>query len=141
MDLLTVQETAALLKVSDGTVRRHVAAGRLPAVRVGRLIRIRRAAIECFLAPVKPVSWEPTTDDDPIWSIIGMATTDEPTDIARYKDEYIADAILGRQLAPLMGTPTADDDPFWDIVGIGDAPDAGEGDRREEEGSDGTPDR
>ena len=27
MDLLTVQETAALLKVSEGTVRRYVAAG------------------------------------------------------------------------------------------------------------------
>jgi excisionase family DNA binding protein len=93
MELLTVQETAALLKVSDGTVRRHVATGRLPAVRVGRLIRIRREAVERFFQPVAPASWESTTADDPLWSIMGIASTDEPTDIARHKDEYITDAI------------------------------------------------
>ncbi len=93
MDLLTVQETAALIKVSPGTVLRHVAAGRLPAVRVGRLIRIRREAVEDLLEPVAPASWEPTTADDPLWSIVGIVSTDEPTEIARYKDECIADAI------------------------------------------------
>ncbi len=93
MHLLTVQETAALLKTSEGTVRRHLAAGRLPAVRVGRLIRIRREAVERFLEPVAPASSEPATVDDPLWSIVGIVSTDEPTDIARFKDEYIADAI------------------------------------------------
>jgi excisionase family DNA binding protein len=93
MELLTVQETAALLKVSDGTVRRHVATGRLPAVRVGRLIRIRREAVERFLAPGTPLLGTPITADDPLWNIVGIAPIDEPKDIARDKDEYIADAI------------------------------------------------
>ncbi len=93
MDLLTVQETAALLKVSDGTVRRHAAAARLPGVRVGRLIRIRREAVERFLEPVTPATWKPLTADDSLWNIVGLATGDEPTDRARSKDEYIADAI------------------------------------------------
>lgn len=103
MDLLTVQETAALLKVSDGTVRRQVAAGRLSAVRVGRLIRIRREAVERFFGSVPDVppqpedlaarEWPVFTEDDALWDLVGFVSTDEPTDIAQYKDEYIADAI------------------------------------------------
>ncbi len=54
MDLLTVEETATLLKVNPETVRRHIAVGRLPAVRVGRHIRIRREELEQFMAPVAP---------------------------------------------------------------------------------------
>jgi excisionase family DNA binding protein len=42
MELLTVKETANLLRVSTVTVRRYIASGKLPAVRVGRNIRIRR---------------------------------------------------------------------------------------------------
>lgn len=38
--LLTVSETAELLAVSEKTIRRWIAAGRLPAVRFGRLVRI-----------------------------------------------------------------------------------------------------
>jgi len=38
MDLLTVHETAAMLKVNPDTVRRYITSGRLPAVRIGRLI-------------------------------------------------------------------------------------------------------
>lgn len=38
--LLTVSETAELLAVSEKTIRRWIAVGRLPVVRLGRLIRI-----------------------------------------------------------------------------------------------------
>lgn len=54
MDLLTVDETARLLKVNRITVRRFIASGRLPAVRVGRRVRIRADAVEAVLAPVAP---------------------------------------------------------------------------------------
>jgi excisionase family DNA binding protein len=42
VDLLTVKETAEMLRVSTITVRRYIASGKLAAVRVGRNIRIRR---------------------------------------------------------------------------------------------------
>ena len=54
MELLTVKETARLLRVSPITVRRYIASGRLPAERVGRGIRVRREAIEGFVTPVAP---------------------------------------------------------------------------------------
>lgn len=54
MELLTVQETAKLLKVTPTTVRRYIMAGHLPAVKVGRRVRVRREAIDDLLAPVVP---------------------------------------------------------------------------------------
>ena len=39
--LMTVKDVAAAMKVSKKTVRRRIAAGELPAIRDGRLIRIR----------------------------------------------------------------------------------------------------
>ncbi|MCC6629350.1 MAG: helix-turn-helix domain-containing protein [Chloroflexi bacterium] len=54
MELLTVDEAARLLKVTPTTIRRHINAGRLPAVRVGRSVRIRQEAVEGFLTPVVP---------------------------------------------------------------------------------------
>ena len=41
MELLTVQETARLLKVAPITIRRSIANGRLPAVTVGRAVRVQ----------------------------------------------------------------------------------------------------
>jgi hypothetical protein len=35
-------------------------------------------------------------EDDPLFSISGIFASEEPTDIARFKDEYIADAIERR---------------------------------------------
>lgn len=103
MEFLTVNETAAMLKVSPLTVRRHIAAGRLGVVRVGRAVRVRREAIERFIEPEPPMARQPEdpasrtwplfTDDDPLWDLVGFISTGEPTDIAEHKDEYIADAI------------------------------------------------
>jgi excisionase family DNA binding protein len=54
MELLTVQETARLLKVTPTTVRRYIAARRLPAVKVGRGVRVRKEAVADLLVPVLP---------------------------------------------------------------------------------------
>jgi excisionase family DNA binding protein len=54
MELLTVQETAKLLKVTPTTVRRYITAGRLPAVKVGRGVRVRKEAVTDLLFPVVP---------------------------------------------------------------------------------------
>ena len=39
--LMTVKDVAAAMKASEKTVRRRIDAGELPAVRDGRLVRIR----------------------------------------------------------------------------------------------------
>lgn len=46
---LTVSEVAKLVKVTSKTVRQWIRAGRLPAIRVGRTIRVRREALEAVL--------------------------------------------------------------------------------------------
>lgn len=48
--LLTVTEVAAELRVSTMTVYRLIAAGDLPALRVGRSYRIRHDDLDAFLA-------------------------------------------------------------------------------------------
>lgn len=47
---LTVRETADLLGVDHKTVRREIERGRLPALRVGRVLRINRAELDERLA-------------------------------------------------------------------------------------------
>ena len=47
--VLTVEEAAELLKVSRGKAYEAVRAGEIPSVRVGRCIRIPRAALERML--------------------------------------------------------------------------------------------
>lgn len=48
--LLTVRQAAEFLRLSQRTVRRMIADGRLPAMRIGRSIRISRAAYNQFVA-------------------------------------------------------------------------------------------
>ena len=48
--LLTVRETAAVLKVTPRTLFRWLAEGRLSAVRIGHTTRIRSADLEAFIA-------------------------------------------------------------------------------------------
>jgi excisionase family DNA binding protein len=54
MDLLTIAETARLLKVNPMTVRRYIKSGRLPAVRFGRRVRVRKESLDHRLRPVTP---------------------------------------------------------------------------------------
>lgn len=56
METFTVRETAAMLKLSEGTIRRFIADGRLKVIRNGRFIRISLGAIEDLLEPVVPKS-------------------------------------------------------------------------------------
>jgi len=67
--LLTVNEVAERLRIHPITVRRHIKAGRLRAVRVGRNVRLREADLEAFLRPeavsgIKlPYRWPPTPEE------------------------------------------------------------------------------
>jgi excisionase family DNA binding protein len=48
-DFLTVAEVAATLRLNQQTVRNWIDAGKLPAARVGRRVRIRRTEIDAIL--------------------------------------------------------------------------------------------
>ncbi len=64
--LLTVKEVAERLHVHPITVRRLIASGRLPAVRIGRAVRVREAAVAKMTAEGRrvagklPYQWPPT---------------------------------------------------------------------------------
>lgn len=49
IDLLTVREAAAALRVSRMTVYRHIHSGELPSVHFGRSYRIPTTAVEAYL--------------------------------------------------------------------------------------------
>jgi excisionase family DNA binding protein len=49
MEYLTAEEIAAKLRVDITTVRRWLAAGELPSIRVGRQYRVEQLAFEAFL--------------------------------------------------------------------------------------------
>jgi excisionase family DNA binding protein len=99
VELLTVQETADLLRVSAVTVRRHIAAGRLRAVRIGGRVRVDREQIGMLIKPVGVKRRRATprkpkffTMDDPLWKLIGAFKSDGPTDVSANKHEYLAEA-------------------------------------------------
>lgn len=48
---LTISEAAERLRISEATLWRHVRAGRLPAVRVGGLVRLEVCAVDRFQVP------------------------------------------------------------------------------------------
>jgi excisionase family DNA binding protein len=58
--LVSVREVAAQLGVHPETVRRLIHDGRLDAVRVGRVLRVHREAVDGFLARqrVKPTRFQ-----------------------------------------------------------------------------------
>jgi putative molybdopterin biosynthesis protein len=62
---LTVQEIAGLLKLNSQTVRNWIGRGTLPAYRVGRRVRIRRADFEQLLEALRmEPKVAPRSDDD-----------------------------------------------------------------------------
>jgi excisionase family DNA binding protein len=104
-DLLTVNEAAELLRVAPITVRRHIAAGRLPAVKVGNRVRVRKEALDQLLCPIdlqaprRPGARGTVfTKDDPLFDIIGIARSpDGATDVSTNKLKYLAEAYLPKQ--------------------------------------------
>ena len=51
--VLTMREVADVLRVSSRTVRRMIDRGELQAVRIGRSVRVQRAAVEALLGGCK----------------------------------------------------------------------------------------
>lgn len=50
LQLLSVDDVAAILSVSSKTVRRMIDRGTISACRVGRLVRVQRADLERYIA-------------------------------------------------------------------------------------------
>ena len=59
--LLTVAEVADTMRVSNMTVYRLIKSGQLPALRVGKSYRLRRADVNQFLADGSVRAESPTT--------------------------------------------------------------------------------
>src|SRR4051794_4450368 len=105
MELLTVEETAAMLRVSKVTVRRFIADGRLPAVKVGRAVRVEKADAERVAQPATPKApmSRPTSRKyrgtqanavAALRKLVGIAGYDPnaPTDVSENKYKYLAEA-------------------------------------------------
>lgn len=48
-EFLTISDVAGLLQLSSTTICRHIRAGRIKAIKIGRSYRIRRADFEAML--------------------------------------------------------------------------------------------
>src|ERR1700730_1815404 len=103
MELLTVQETARLLRVTPITVRRYISQGRLPAVKVGGGVRISKQAVEHLPDPVEasrsPTKsrrgrGKPITADDPLFRLIGIGRSEGAGDVSANKHKYLAEAYM-----------------------------------------------
>jgi excisionase family DNA binding protein len=111
-ELLTVQEAAALLKVSSVTIKRYLKQGRLPGYHLGpRAVRIKREDLSGLLKAV----------DDPLARARQLGITiapPTPEELARRR--AIVDEILElREKASIAPLTTADlvsmsrDEDFW----------------------------
>jgi excisionase family DNA binding protein len=70
-ELMTVAEIAAVLKLNQQTIRNWIDQGRLPAVRIGRRVRIKRADFEQLLTtaggPATPAGGPPAYTAEQFW--------------------------------------------------------------------------
>ncbi len=96
-ELLTIADVARMWGVHAVTVRRRIAAGRLPAERVGRTLRVRREDLESA-APADgdgdhlPPPGPPFTEDDPLWDLVGKFDDPEGAWVSSDKHRALAEA-------------------------------------------------
>jgi excisionase family DNA binding protein len=90
---LTVAEAARYLRVSEPTVWRRVREGRLPSVKVGRLRRIPRAALDGLARGAAPASGQPKpvpfSLNDPLWVLAGAGRS-KFRDVSKNKYKYLS---------------------------------------------------
>lgn len=91
-EFLTVAEVAATLKLNQQTVRNWIDQGSLPALRVGRRVRIKRSDFQRILdesysgSPAKP-SAGPSAEDFWGGEPVGLAEPERPPSPGRTPDE------------------------------------------------------
>jgi excisionase family DNA binding protein len=115
-ELLTIEEVARYCRVHKATIRRHIAAGRLRSVRIGRAVRVRREDVEEYIDPgaaerrrrsgidfskLPPLVFnkepQPFTLDDPLWDIVGMSDDPENWWVSSDKKCALADAYMPKR--------------------------------------------
>jgi excisionase family DNA binding protein len=103
MELLTIREPAALLRVSPVTVRRYISARRLAAVRVGKGVRVRKEDVERLpesvdegIGQAKARSRGLFTKDDALWQLVGIGGS-ATVDVSENKYKYLAEAYATNQ--------------------------------------------
>lgn len=97
---MTVAEVAALLQVHPVTVRRQIQRGRLPAVRIGRRIRVPKAAVE------QPRGGT-GTKVSPLYASMGGMRTLTPEELATRRALYER-VRANRDRQPPLGITTAE---------------------------------
>lgn len=98
-ELLTIREVAAVYRVHEMTVRRHIASGKLPAVRVGRGLRVRRDEMENYIETQDIPRYEDELDsavalgpDDALFGLIGQASVEAAAALSENKYAALGDA-------------------------------------------------
>jgi excisionase family DNA binding protein len=90
---LTVAEVAGMLKLNQQTVRNWIDQGSLPALRVGRRVRIRRSDLDRVLAQGYTGPPSPVTDDagpsaDDFWAgeAVGLTEPAPRSDVGGFAE-------------------------------------------------------
>lgn len=112
-DLLTIAETAKLLKVSVVTLHRWLKQGRLPAFKLGpRYVRIRRSDMPKVLTPTR---METSAVEEELGPGIGLSFRRLTNEEAERRLAAIeeARALRERMLAERQGKPFA---PSWPLI-------------------------
>lgn len=99
MELLTVDETARILRLNPITIRRYIADGRLVGIKVGQRVRVPRESLDDFTRPVdvkparyrQPPAGKVFSEDDRLWRIVG-AFESGAADVSEEKQKYLAEA-------------------------------------------------
>jgi excisionase family DNA binding protein len=97
-EFLTVAEVARECRIHPITVRRHIAAGQLKAVRIGRSVRVRREDLENYLSHdvtryPRQIRTGIITGDDPLFQMIGIVDDADAADLSENKYKYLAKAM------------------------------------------------
>jgi excisionase family DNA binding protein len=123
--LLTVAEVAEWLKLNQQTIRNWIDAGSLPAVRVGRSVRIKRSDLDRIVDAGYQGSTQPTDTGvagpsaDDFWSGEPVGVAEPDPDAAPAAAELIA--------ARTRAAADGDRDWEWDGNRSGDGDDDEEG--------------
>ncbi|MFT3952539.1 MAG: helix-turn-helix transcriptional regulator [Oscillospiraceae bacterium] len=78
-DLLNAQEIAEILKITRNTVYELIKRGELPAVKVGKQVRVSRATVESYLAGgQRPAAHQPLAQEAPQTARLTPALVENP---------------------------------------------------------------
>ncbi len=106
-EMLTVEEIARTCRLHEMTIRRHIAEGKLKAVRVGKGVRVRQEDFEAYITPAtissKPggrgrrATDKPLTKKDAIFGLVGIVNVPLAADLSGNKYAAFDEAFSAKQ--------------------------------------------